>query len=108
MFVEPPFNRSDEPPSPLPNPSVASPVAHQEESGVSSSFRTRNAIAGVSEKQSRVAWGKGRESESVLSENAGMAAAVLSSDGLFMGKKEKMWSILTTFKFPLPTPIRVC
>ena len=49
-FVEPPSHRSDGPLPLLPNPSVASPVAHQEESDVSSFCRTRNAVAGVIEK----------------------------------------------------------
>ena len=48
-FVEPPSHRSDEPPSPLPNSSVASPVARHK-SGVSNSCRTSNAVAGIGEK----------------------------------------------------------
>ena len=49
-FVEPPSDRSDRPPFPLPNRSVASPVAHQNKSGVSNSCRTSNAAAGISKK----------------------------------------------------------
>ena len=87
-FAEPPSHRSDGPPSPLPNSSVASSVAHQK-SGVSNSCRTSNAGAGVSEKRSRVAWGTGRESESISSDNAGMAAAVLSPGDVFITKNKK-------------------
>ena len=49
-----------EPSSPLPNPSVVSPVAHQSKSGGSSSCKTSNAVAGISEKHSRVAWVESR------------------------------------------------
>ena len=52
---------------------------------------------------------RGRESESMSSKNAGMAAAVLSPGGVFMDKNKKKIrkSILTASTFPLPTPIRV-
>ena len=88
-FVESPSYRSDGSPSPLLNPSVASPVAHQNKSGLSNYCRTSNAAAGISEKNYRVAWGTGRESESMLSGNAGMAAAMLSPGGVFIGKNNK-------------------
>ena len=88
-FVESPSHRSDGPPFPVLDPSVASPVAHQEETGASSSCRTRNVVSGVSEKKFRVAWETGRESESILSGNAGMAAAVISPGGVFMEKNKK-------------------
>ena len=88
-FVEPPSHRSDEHPFPLPNPSVASPVAHQNKSGVSNSCRTRNAVDGISEQNFRVAWEAGRQSESMSSGNAGMTTAVLSLGGVFMDKKKK-------------------
>ena len=81
-------HRSDGPPSPLPYSSVTSPVAHQK-SGVSSSCRTSNAGAGIGQKGSSVAWEKGGESESVLSGNAGIAAAVLSPGGIFLNKNKK-------------------
>ena len=54
-FVEPASRRYDGPPSPLPHSSVASPVAHQNKSGVSSSRRTSNAVAGIDEKNPSVA-----------------------------------------------------
>ena len=107
-IVEPPSHRSDGAPFPLPNPSVASPVAREEESGVSSSCRTRNAVAEASEKHPRIAWETDRKLESMLNGNAGMTAAVISPGGVFMDKKKKRWSILTTSMFPLPTPIPVC
>ena len=88
-FVEPPSHRSDGPSSPRPNSSVASPVAHQNKSGVINSCRTSNAVAGISEKYSSVAWGTGRESELLLSGNAGMAIAVLSPGGIFKNKNKK-------------------
>ena len=106
-FVEPPSHRSDGPPSPLPNSSVISSAAHQN-SGVSSSCRTSNAGTGTGEKRSDVVWGMGRGPGSILSNNAGMAAAVLSPGDVFIKKKKKKWSILTTSTLPLPTPIRVC
>ena len=56
---------------------------------MTSSCRTMNAVAGVSEKSSRVAWGKGRKLGSILSDNAGIAAAVLSPGGVFIDKKKK-------------------
>ena len=87
-FVEPPPHRSDGSPSPLPNSSVAFPFAHQK-SCVRSSCRTSNAVAGIGEKRSSVAWGAGRESEPILSGNAGMAAAVLSPGGVFINKSKK-------------------
>ena len=74
-------------PSPLPNSRVASPVAHQNKQ-VSSSCRTINGVAGISEPNSREAWGTGRESELMLSGNPGMAVAVLSP-GVFIDKKKK-------------------
>ena len=52
-FAEPPSHRLDGPPSSLPNSSVTYPVAHQKKSGVSSSCRTRNAVARISEKNPR-------------------------------------------------------
>ena len=87
-FAETPSHRSHGPPSALPYNSVTSPVAHQK-SGVSSSCKTSNADAGIGEKGSSVAWEKGGESESVLSENVGMAAAVLSPGDVFINKKKK-------------------
>ena len=87
-FVESLSHRSDGPPSPRPYSSVTSPVAHQK-SGMSRSCRTSNAGAGIGEKTSSVAWGTGGESESVFSENAGMAAAVLSPGGVFRNKNKK-------------------
>ena len=87
-FVEPPSHRSDGPPSPLPNCSVASPVTHHKP-GVRNLGRTSNAGAGIGEKSSSVAWGTSRESESILSDNAGIATAVLSPGGLFINKNKK-------------------
>ena len=46
-------------------------------------------VAGISGSNFRVAWGTGRESESMLSGNAGIAVAVLSPGGVFLDKKEK-------------------
>ena len=83
-FADFPSHRSDGPPSPVQYSSVTFPVAH--ESRLSSSCRTSNAGAGISGKRSSVAWGKGEESESVLSGNDGMAAAVLFPGGLFVNK----------------------
>ena len=74
---------------------------------MSSSCRTSNAGAGIGGKRSSVAWGKGEESESGLSGNGGMAAAVLSPGGIFVNKNKKGYQILTTSTFPSPTPIRV-
>ena len=88
-FADPPFHRSDGPPSPLQYSSVTSPVAH-ENSGMSSSCRTSNAGARIGGKRSSVAWGKGKESESVLSGNAGMAAAVLSPGGVIINTNKKV------------------
>ena len=88
-FVEPPSHRFDRPPYPLPNSSVASPVPHQNKPGVSNFCRTSNEVAGIGEKKSSVAWGTGRESESILSGNAGRAAAVLSPGGVFINKNKK-------------------
>ena len=85
-LVEPPSHRSDGPPSPLPNSSVASPVPHQNKSGVSNSCRTSNALAGIGEKNPSVAWGTGRESKSILGGNARMAAAVLYPGCVFINK----------------------
>ena len=50
--------------------------------------RTSNAGAGNGGKRSSVSWEKGEESESVLSEKAGMAAAVLSPGGVFIKKRK--------------------
>ena len=55
IFVEPASHRSDEPPSPLPNSSVISPVTPQNKSGVGNSCRTRNAVAEISKRKSHVA-----------------------------------------------------
>ena len=88
IFVESPSHRSDGPPSPLPNSSVASPIAHQK-SDVSDSCRTSNAVARIGEKRSSVAWGTGREPESILSDNPGMAVAVLSPGGVLINKNKK-------------------
>ena len=49
--------------------------------------------AGIGRKRSSVAWGKGEKSESVLSGNDGMAAAVLSPGGLFINKNKKVVDI---------------
>ena len=51
-FVEHPSHRSDGPPSPLPNRSIASPVAHQNKSGVSNNScrTTSNAVGCQPEK----------------------------------------------------------
>ena len=87
-FVEPSSHRSDGPPSPLPNSSVTPPVAHQK-SDVSNSSRTSNAGAGIGEKRSSVASGTDRESDPILSDNAGMAAAVPSPGGVFINKNKK-------------------
>ena len=46
-------------------------------------------VARISEQNSSVAWEPGRESESMLSGNAGMATAVLSPEGVFLDKKKK-------------------
>ena len=88
-FLEPPSHRSDEPPPSLPNRSVASPVAHQNKSGVSNSCRTSNAVAGISKNKSSVAWRTNRESESISSGNAWMVAAVLFPGGVFINKDKK-------------------
>ena len=53
------------------------------------SCRTSNAGVGIGENSSSVAWGTGRESESILSNNAGMVAAGLSPGGVFINKKKK-------------------
>ena len=58
-------------------------------------------------KSSSLEWGKGEESESVLSGNDGMAAAVLSPGGVFVNKNKKGDKILTIPTFPSPTAIRV-
>ena len=55
-----------------------------------SSCRTSNAGAGIGGKSSSVTWGKDEESESVLSGNTGMAAAVLSPCGVFINKNKKV------------------
>ena len=91
-FADPPSHRSDGPPSHVQYGSVTSPVAH-EKSRMSNSCRTSTAGAGIGGKSSSVAWGKGEESESVLSRNAGMAAAVLSLGGVFIKEKEKVVDI---------------
>ena len=78
-----------DPPSPVQYSSVTSPVA-QEPSSTSSSSRTSNASAGMGEKSpTDAAWKKGQESASVSSGNDGIAAAVLSSAGLFLTKNKK-------------------
>ena len=87
-FPDPPSHRLVGPPSPVEYSSVASPVA-RETSHMSSSCRTSNAGAGIGGKSSIVAWKKGEESESVSSGNNGMAAAVISSGGLFLNKTKK-------------------
>ena len=46
-------------------------------------------VAGISEKNPRIAWGTDRESELMLSANVGMAAAVLSPCGVFIENKKK-------------------
>ena len=82
-FVEPPPHSFDGPPSgppsPVPYSTVTPPVVHQT-SGVSRSCRTSNAGTGFGEESG--------ESASVLSEGVGMAAAVLSPDGLFVNNKK--------------------
>ena len=88
-FCKAPFPPSDEPPSSLPNSSVAFSVAHQTKSGVSISCGTKDAVVGISEKSSRVAWETGRESKSISRGNAGMAAAVLSNGGVLIDRKNK-------------------
>ena len=57
-FADPPFHRSDGPPSHIKYSSVTSPVPH-EKSRMSSSCRTSNAGPGIGGKSSSVAWGKG-------------------------------------------------
>ena len=54
---------------------------------------TSNAGTGIGGNISSVAWGKGEESESVLSENTGMAAAVLSPGGVFINENKKVVDI---------------
>ena len=56
---------------------------------MSGSCRTSNAGAGTGGKRSSVAWGKGEESESVMSGNGGMVVAVLSPGGVFVNKHKK-------------------
>ena len=75
-FADPPSHRFDGPPSPVQYSSVTSPVAHGK-SRVSSSCRKSNVGAGIGGKSSSVAWGKGEDSEFVLSGNDWMGAAVL-------------------------------
>ena len=53
------------------------------------SCRRKSAGVGIGENSSSVAWGTGRESESIVSNNAGMAAAVLSPGGVFINKNKK-------------------
>ena len=81
-----------DPPSPVQYRSVTSPVTH-EISSVSRSCRMSNAGAGMGGRSSIAAWKKGEESESVSSENDGMAAAVLSPGGLLLKKRKKKESI---------------
>ena len=57
---------------------------------MSSSCRTSNAGTGNGGKSSSVSWVKGEESESVLSGNDGMAAALLSPGGVFINKNKKV------------------
>ena len=82
-FADPPSHRSDGPPSAVQYSSATFPVAH-ETSRMSSSCGTSNAGVGNGGKSSSVSWGKGEESESVLSGNDRMAAAVLSPDRVFI------------------------
>ena len=51
--------------------------------------RTSNAVADIIEKRYCVAWETGRESESMLSGNAGMAAALLSPGGEFINTNKE-------------------
>ena len=88
-FVESPSHRSDGPPPPLPSASVASLVANQKKSGVSSSCRARNTFTGTNKKRYRVPWGTGGSFESMSRGNGGMAAAVLSPGDVFVDKKKK-------------------
>ena len=91
-FADSPSHRSDGSPYPVQYSDVTSPVAH-EKSRMSSFCKTSNAGAGIGGKVCSIAWGKGEESESVLSGNDGMAAAVLSPCGLFIKKKKKVVDI---------------
>ena len=68
---------------------------------MSNSCRTSNAVTGISEKKYSVAWKKGRESESILSRNAGMAAAVLSPGGVSINKIKKKVVDINPFHFSL-------
>ena len=86
-FADPPSHCLDGPPSPVQYSSVTSLIAH-EISRISSSCRTSNAGGEIGGKHSIVAWKKGEESESVLSENDGMAGAVFSPGGLFLSKNK--------------------
>ena len=65
------------------------------------SCRTSFAVAGISEKNSRVAWGTDREYESMLSGNAGMAAAGFSSGGVFIDKNKKKVADINRFHVSL-------
>ena len=87
-FADPPSHRFDGPPSPVQYSSVTSPVAH-ETSRMSGFCRTSNVGVRIGGKSSSLEWGKGEESESVLSGNDGMAAAVLSPGGVFVNKNKK-------------------
>ena len=64
-------------------------------------------LPGSARKNYHVPWETGRESESMSSENAGIASAVLAPGGVFINKIER-WSMLTASTFPLPTPVRMC
>ena len=86
-FADLPSHHSDGPPSPVQYRSATSPVVHKKYR-MSSSCRTSNAGAENGGKSFGISWGKGKESESVLSGNDGMAAAVLSPGGVFINKKK--------------------
>ena len=92
MFTDAPSHRSDGTPSPVQYSRATSPVAH-EKPRISSSCRTSNAGVGNGGNRSSVSWEKGEESESVLSGNIEMAAAVLSPGGVFIKKKKKVVDI---------------
>ena len=84
-LANPPSHRNDGPVSPVPYSSVTSTVAHQK-SGVGRSCRTSNAGARSGVKNPSVVQEQGGESESG---SAGMAAAVLSPDDVFVNKVRK-------------------
>ena len=84
-LANPPSQRNGGPPSPVPYSSVTSTVAHQN-SGVSRSIRTSNAGARSGVKIPSVVQEQGGESRSGSAE---MAAAVISSGGVFENKNKK-------------------